>query len=229
MARGPAEGTRVEYDGSGGYTITRNDGQAVTFGDAQIIEELQTATQYRVTNNGIQNDIVLSKVQAPPVSGRLSLTYHVIGVWTQVNTTNPGDIRTNEFFVFGNKTQNLPTGTATYDLTDGIGLTGTDRTFTAYNFLPNSTGSLSVDFGAGSLSTNLNLIGLDETNQSTRDFGSFSGSGNITSGADFSGIFAAGGEFFGSFFGPAAEEVGFVAALDTPQLQASGTVSGTKD
>ena len=228
MARPPETGTRVEYDGAGGYTLTRNDGQTVSFDDDDIVDDRVSATQYRVTVNGIQNDIALSKIDSAE-QGYLTLTYHVVGAWTQVNTVNPGDVRTNEFIIFGNKTQSLPTGSATYNLDRGIGLTGTDRTFTAFNFLPNSTGSLSVDFGAGSLSTILNLIGTDETNQSTKNFGTFNGTGNITSGADFEGTFGSDGAFYGSFFGPAAEEVGYVVAIDSPGLQASGTVSGTKD
>ena len=228
-ARPPATGTKVEFLGDAGYRLTRNDGQTVSFNDSNIVSSSGDAyhTQWRVTSGGIQNDVVLTKISTA-APGAFALTYHVIGTWVQVNTTNPADMRTQEFFIFGNKTQTLPSGSATYKLDQGIGLTGHDRTFTAYNFQPNSTGTLEAAFGSGSITTTLHLIGKDEVTSATKDFGNFTGTGSITSGADFGGTFAAGGQFFGSFFGPNAEEVGYTMFLDTSAMEAVGTVSGVK-
>ncbi|MGX7895694.1 transferrin-binding protein-like solute binding protein [Tsuneonella sp. HG222] len=229
-ARPPATGTKVEFLGDPGYRITRNDGQTVGFNDSHIVSSAGDAyhTQWRVTSGGIQNDVVLTKV-GTAAPGAFALTYHVIGAWTQVNTGNPGDLRTNEFFLFGNKTVTLPSGSATYKLDKGIGLTGHDRTFTAYNFQPNSTGTLTANFGAGSVATTLHLIGKDEITSATKDFGTFNGTATITSGADFAGTWGGTtGRWYGSFFGPNAEEVGYTTYLETPTMEAVGTVSGVK-
>ncbi len=228
-ARPPATGTKVEFLGDPGYRITRNDGQVVSFDDTNVVSDAGDAyhTHYRVASGGIQNDVVLTKI-GTAAPGAFSLTYHVIGTWVQVSTTNPADFRTNEFFIFGNKTQSLPSGSATYKLDKGIGLTGHDRTFTGYDFQPNSTGTLNVNFGPGSIATTLHLIGTDHVTSTDKAFGDFTGSGSITSGADFQGTFAAGGEFYGAFFGPAAEEVGYTMFLDTSAMEAVGTVSGIK-
>jgi hypothetical protein len=126
------------------------------------------------------------------------------------------------------------TGTATYTLDGGIGANGFDAdqglAGAAYDFLNGeSTGELSVDFGSGDISVLLTLIGYDYVAEATRDFGDFTGSGAITSGAQYGGTFDAGGEFYGGFFGPDADETGFTFFIDSSDVLVTGVAIGTKD
>jgi hypothetical protein len=148
----------------------------------------------------------------------------VISNW-QVIDTDAGNI-TNQAQIWGLKTASMPTtGTGSYDLKGGINATGYDGT-RGWNFRENSTGSFNVDFASGDIATALNLIGETAGITTTTDFGSFNGTGAITSGADFEGDFGPDSAFYGAFFGPGAEEIGYSFFIESDEIDVTGTVSG---
>jgi hypothetical protein len=105
---------------------------------------------------------------------------------------------------------------------------------TQYTLANNSTANFSADFGAGTVSTSLNLAGAPGSNPAGQvaNFGSFTGSGAINSGGPgFSGTLTgngANGVFSGGFFGPQAAEVGFGWQLNGSGFSAVGLAGGTK-
>lgn len=89
-----------------------------------------------------------------------------------------------------------------------------------------------MNFGSGAITTSLDLVGTDQTDTTGNTFkslGNISGTGNISSGADFEGAFGANDEFYGAFFGPNAEEVGYTMFYSDGSMELVGTVSGIED
>ncbi|MXO66076.1 transferrin-binding protein-like solute binding protein [Altericroceibacterium endophyticum] len=236
------EGTTIDYDaGADSYTYTRSDGLSVTVTPDDIDEDGQLegeggifgstggGTAYVVEDGTITHTIAM----VPPGDyGDLSFSYMTVSLWN-VNDSSDNSNEV-EWQVWGLQTETMPTsGTATYSLDGAIGANGFDASAgivgAAYDFLNgDSTGELSVDFGSGDISTMLHLIGYDHVAEESRDFGEFSGSGEITSGAQYGGTFAAGGEFYGAFFGPEAQETAFSFYIDTSDLDVTGIAMGFK-
>jgi hypothetical protein len=135
--------------------------------------------------------------------------------------------------VWGNRTQTMPTsGTASYSLNGGIGANGFEASGfagSAYDFLKGeSTGDLNVNFSSGAIDLLMHLVGYDYVAAKTKDFGNFTGTGSITSGSAYGGTFAKGGEFYGSFFGPQAEETALAFFIDSPEIDVTGVALGFK-
>jgi hypothetical protein len=171
-------------------------------------------------------------ITAPVVNG-VALSYTAIGNWNRIQN----GVQTLYFAVSGVPTivSDMPrSGTATYQTSVGgtaFALGGS----TPRSLQANSTATFSANFGAGTVATTLNLVGAG-LNQPPVDFGSYSGTGTITSGGPgFSGTLAsaasnpisATGEFSGAFFGPQASEMGFGWYL-TGGIGAQGIITGTK-
>lgn len=144
-----------------------------------------------------------------------------------------------DFFAVGEGTREsgMPrTGTARYSGTaDGLWIDGNTT-----RRLWGSKASFEMDFGAGTATTRLELVGRgdafgDFRNAPSTPLGNFSGTGRISIGpmlSRFNGDFAAAagytGGFDGYFFGPGAEEVGMSFQLrGGPGQLVTGAAAGT--
>lgn len=87
----------------------------------------------------------------------------------------------------------------------------------------NGSATFNVNFASGVIDTLINL----ET--SSRDFGDLTGTGAILSGGPaFNGTLtgAASGSFTGAFFGPVAQEMGYVFQAENSEFVTYGNVFG---
>lgn len=237
------DGTRIEWNAAAdSYKFTRSDGVTVTVTPDDIDDDGELTgegglfgssggTVYVVDAGGKTHVIAMA---GPGTYEDVTLSYMAVSLWNIQDSS--GTIPTNElqWQLWGKQTQTLPTGTASYSLDGLIGANGfaPNEGFAgaAYDFLNGeSTGSLNVNFGTGDINVLLHLIGFDYVANASKDFGDFAGSGDITSGAQYGGTFSAGGEFYGAFFGPAAEETGFTFFIDTNNLMVTGVALGVKD
>ena len=216
-------GTSIEWNAaSETYTFTRADGVTVSVDTDDIVGTNLTGGSIYEVEDGTKTHII-SISGVGTVEG-VKLTYHVVSNW-QVIDTDAGNI-TNQAQIWGLKTASMPTtGTGSYDLKGGINATGFDGS-RGWNFRENSTGSFNVDFASGDIATALNLIGETAGITTTTDFGSFNGTGAITSGADFEGDFGPDSAFYGAFFGPGAQEIGYSFFIESDEIDVTGTVSG---
>jgi hypothetical protein len=218
-------GTDISWNASTEtYTFTRSDGLTISVGPGDIVDSNGSGgAVYEKVDGSLQHNIAISGTG--DVDG-VSLTYHVISNWNVLDSST--FTNTNQFQVWGLQTESMPTsGTATYNADGAIGLNGYRASdMSAYNFQPDSTGDLEVNFGTGSIVTTLHLIGYDAVDDATVDFGMFTGNGAIDSGAEFSGDFGGDSAFYGAFFGPNAEEFGYAMYINGSDLDITGTVSG---
>jgi hypothetical protein len=231
---------------SGSYTVVDN-GLSASFDANNRI----TSGYYDIYSHsigGIENQLkLLGNIrQGGPQAGvPVQLTYLSFGIWTRRDTAT-GDVRRSDF-IFGYPTasSSMPvTGTASYQtmLTAGMyeGGPGFGNTYSDVE----GTATFTANFGSGSVATDLSLTRAG-TNQS---LGSYSGTGTISLGNQFSGTLAStspnftSGNFAGGFFGPSASEMGYVfniskynadpyaGATVQPQITAiTGTVVGKKN
>ena len=244
------EGTQIDYNaGADSYTFTRSDGLTVTVTPDDIDEDGQfegegglfgscseSCTAYVVENGDITHTVAIAVPQSDEEGG-LFFQHLAVSLWNVQDTS--GQVPENElqWQIWGNQTQSMPTsGTATYSLDGGIGANGFDpdagpmNAGAAYDFLNGeSTGELGIDFASGAIEIMMNLIGFDYVAEESRDFGDFAASGAITSGAQYEGTFDAGGEFYGAFFGPDADETGFTFFIDSSDVKVTGVAIGTRD
>ncbi len=237
------QGTKIAFNaGADSYTLTRSDNVSVTVTPADIDTDgvltgegglygSSEGTVYVVKDGAITHTVAMV---GPGTYDDIKLSYMAISIWNIQNSG--GTLPTNEvqWQLWGKQTETLPTGSASYTLDGGIGANGfapnEGLIGAAYDFLNgNSTGSLNVNFGSGDIDVLLHLIGYDYVASASKDFGNFLGNGAITSGAAYGGTFDKGGEFYGAFFGPNAEETGFTFYIDTNNLMATGVAVGTKD
>lgn len=239
-------GTEIAFDADAdSYTLTRSDGTTVTLTPDDIDEDGELSGEgglfgssggivYVVTEGDIEHVVAM----VPPGDyGDITLSHLAITLWNVQD--NSGAVPENElqWSIWGNHTQTMPTtGTATYSLNGGIGANGFAPNEgamgmgAAYDFLNGeSTGELGVDFASGDINLMLHLIGHDYVANADKDWGEFLGTGSLSSGAAYEGTFNDGGEFYGAFFGPNAEETGFTFFIDTSDLLVTGVAVGVQD
>lgn len=232
------QGTKIDYDASAdSYKFTRSDNVTITVTPADIDADGQLngegglfgtsgGTTYVVENGNKTHTI--SMVGPDDIE----FSYLAISLWNILDKSSFSNEL--QWQLWGKQTQTLPTGTAKYTLDEGIGANGfapkEGPVGAAYDFLNGkSTGELSVNFGSGNIDVLLHLIGHDYVANANKDFGNFEGSGAISSGAQYGGTFDKGGEFYGAFFGPAAEETGFTFFINSSDLKVTGVAAGKKD
>lgn len=215
------------------FTLTAPDGTVDTFSSATsspppgFVPPPNTVVFFG--NSGIFS------VVTPVVNG-VPLSYTAIGSWNHFQ----GGFQSVYFAVSGVPTisSDMPkSGTATYQTAvGGTVYTGPNIVYSLQN---SSTATFSANFGAGTVATTLNLSGTGLNGQLPTDFGSYSGTGTITSGGPgFSGTLAsvtgnpisATGEFSGAFFGPQATEMGYAWYLSNGLngFGAQGITTGSK-
>ncbi len=239
-------GVTVAYTAnSDSYTVTAPGGATQTFGPA----ELQTpgiptpdSLQYVKVNGTTRDHLTLI---VPSTTGGVPLSYTVVGGWGTTDTSN--NTGTFRIAVGGAPTvaSDMPkSGSASY--TVGVGGTAVVAfvglgSGAVYNLTGNSSGTFSANFASGAITTQLNLIGAplfltSPFQPTTSNFGTYAGSGSLTSGGPgFSGTLSgtfngapSPGIFAGLFLGPQAVEVGFGYMLSGTGFSAAGAVVGIK-
>lgn len=222
-------GVTLSYDApSDSYTLYTPDGYNVTMNVANIDQSKSNTSQtaYSKTSGPTVDNVLLVR---PKVNG-VALSYMLLADWTHL-TSGGGRI---DMAVGGipTLTSDVPkTGTASYSVVVAGG--AQDIVSSAfYSLNGNSTGTLSFDFGAGTVTTSLTLSGVPTKGGATVSFGTFNGAGTLDSGGPgFSGTFSGTtvSGFSGALFGPQGVEAGYGWELRTTTLQAGGYLVGRKN
>jgi len=213
---------------SDSYKLTAADGSTVTFTPADTITPGAEASLQRLKTNGAINDQLT--IFKTAVNG-VSLSYLMAGSWVHRDPANNASI--SRLAIGGSPTiaSDMPrSGSATYSTAvNGTMLAnGTPFTLTG-----SSTATFSADFAANSVATALTLTGVQSTGTTVANFGTFSGTGAISSSnSAFTGTLSgtgATGVFSGAFFGPQAKEMGYSWFLNAGIVQGAGFVVGVKN
>jgi phage baseplate assembly protein gpV len=208
------QGMDISYDATAGsYTVT-SSGTSATFTSADV-DQTQSTPEFRVYSNGSGSLVV-----GVPEAGDVDLTYTRIITWGR----GDGGFFRQTAAIFGVNTQSgdLPrTGTASYSK---ISVAGSVFTNDEFYSLEESVVTFTANFGAGTVQTNINLVGTALVSQiPDQPLDTLSGSGSIaTSTSSFGGTLTGtqlNGNFAGGFFGPQAQEFGYL-------FNVAGTVGG---
>lgn len=176
-------GTKVIYDSATGTYTVRDTGSTTktsTFTSANKTGVVGDYTYYSKTSNGVTETF---KVLNP---GALGLTYVRYGKWRRTGISGNYFKNNDTYVVFGNPTpgSQMPhSGGATYS-------TVYDGTWIDKNGLYSvaGTGTIDADFLHNSLNFGATLTGTPEAGGSAINFGTFAGTGSISSrGPTFSG------------------------------------------
>lgn len=205
--RGPA--ITFAYDAERGTYSLTNGTDAASFAAADQAAATGYELNFAKDSGTISDKLTLfgnASASVPAASAPISLSYMSYGFWSHADSASQKT--RNAYFIYGQPTgaiSTMPvTGTATYQAS-------VNAYMLQYAYVPsqitNLTGSASftADFGAGTVSTALNLSAFSHP---------FNGTGTI-SGDQFSGTFSSAstifnaGAFMGGFYGPAAQEMGY--------------------
>lgn len=218
------DGTEVRYlVSSNSIRLELSDGRTLDFPNTQPVGYAFAENMLTSLDEGSAE---LKTFWTFPVEvDGVELSYMRVGAFV-LNPLKDGTLGVSTF-MFGYETKVMPAaGSATYS-TSVTGGGWSEDTF--YQFGSDSNATLTANFGTNTVSTTLHLIGAPEGGGATADFGSFTGSG-IISQAAFEGAFAGtSGNFWGSFFGPQASEMGYAFLVGSGTLFAQGQVVGRKD
>jgi hypothetical protein len=222
---------RVYFDATAGkYIVSNIIGTAHRFPDGYSFYGGPGLTTYgqNATDGGRRLNILTPMVNNP----KIALTYTSYGVW-QFDSSDRRDIdpQINDyhFFYFGVPTSvdAMPrTGVASYSgLAEGV-LFDLKTENTSYRL--DGTMTLSADFAAATLNTQLALKGTNTSNGLLITIPNLSGVATIGAGTNaFRGELTStdaslAGSVQGAFFGPAAQEVGYSFAVNDPGLSRIG-------
>jgi hypothetical protein len=219
---------RIYFDApSGKYIVSNIVGTAHRFPDGFTTDSGPPFTSYG--QNSVDGVRRLSVLTPSASNSKISLSYTSFGVW-QFDSADRTDIdpQINDFhfFYFGIPTpvSDLPrTGTGTYT---GVaqGILFDPQAIYALD----GSMSLSADFAAGSLGTTLALNGTSTTNGLRITIPTLTGAATISADKNsFVGALTTADNSFvgslqGAFFGPAAQEVGYSFAINSPDLTRVG-------
>jgi hypothetical protein len=208
--------SQVKYNhATGSYTVRDTGSLAITstFGPANVTSSAGAFTNYA---KGPNETLRLYNPGTP--NQGVALSYTGYGQWRRTGAPayGPGTGVNDTYFVYGIKTPaaNIQTGTASYG-------TALDGTFTNKDgvYAVTGTGTLSANFGAGTIAYSATATGARESDSAALAFGSLSGAGTIArASSSFQGTGSVNGSGYrmdvnGYFFGPGAAEVGGVFRL----------------
>lgn len=215
------------------YTLLAPDGTSTVFasGSNSAPSAGATSPSGAVSRSAGSDTFSLT----PAAVNGVTLSYTATADWNHI----VNGVQSQYFAVTGVPTvaSDMPrSGTATYQ-TSVTGMASTCACVPT-TLQQGSTASFSADFGAGTVTTTLNLVGSG-INRPPVSYGSFTGSGTITAGSPgFSGTLAsapgnstaATGAFSGAFFGPQATEMGYgwFVTSGLNGFNAQGVVTGTR-
>jgi len=203
--------SKVVYDAAAGTYVLRDTGSLTTtstFGPSNQTSSNATFTTYGTATNSFRR---LNQSASNPL---IVLSYVDYGQWRRTTTVSGTTSVNDTYLVWGARTPtaSIPrTGGATYS-------TIVDGTFVNKNgaYAVSGTGSLAANFAGASISYSATATGTKEVGSGTIAFGTMTGSGSINY---LSGMFNGTGTpdaegykmgLTGSFYGPAAQEVGGV-------------------
>lgn len=222
-------GVTVAYSaGTDSYKLTAPDGSTVTFTPANVATPPFPNSQQWSKPNGTGQDTLLLIV--PTVNG-VPLSYTIVGNWGHADTsTGPTVFR---LAVGGAPTlaSDMPrTGSATYSAAAGG---SAFQSGALYSLNGNTSATFSANFASSSVTTALTLGGTAQPNGAVTQFGTFNGTGTISSsGPGFTGTLSGAngvtGAFSGAFFGPQALEMGYDWFMSGGTFSAVGTTTGVK-
>jgi hypothetical protein len=205
--------SKVVYDPATGIYTVRDTGSVTTtssFGPANINSAASDAT-FTVYKKGTAETLRLFNQSAS--NPLIVLSYVTYGQWRRTSTSGSTTSVNDTYLVFGNKSpaSAVVSGTATYStVLDGTFVNKTGA------YTVGGTGTFNADFGAGTINYSSTATGTPESAGSAINFGTMTGMGSIArKSASFSGTGSANGSGYamdvnGSFYGPAAQEVGGV-------------------
>jgi len=212
------------------FTVTTPTGVVATF-DASTYQAGQSTGTRDVFVKGTgasQQTLTLSR---PSLSG-VVMSYLVIASFFNTPTSSSWTA------VGGVPTQasDVPrSGSATYTADTGANVFVGNTQYTALS-TSGSTATFSANFGANSVATSVHLIGPPAAGGVAVDFGTFNGTGTISSsGPGFTGAFTAttGAGFSGAFFGPqgaeAAYTYNFIGTYTGGSMEAFGATWAKKN
>jgi hypothetical protein len=192
------------------------------FGPAQQVAGLPNNYDATTTAGGV------TKVSRFQVESGVNLSYSGLGHWETGGTSDNNQNFYDFYFSYGIQTKpgDLPkTGTASYSL----GLRGEGPAPVIGN------GSLSADFGAGTVAISLSPEYFYRPGQGPNVFATLTGNGTINSASPGFGMNIAGNGYTGSvnglFYGPQASEVGgaFSVLTSGGDVAAAGAFSGRRN
>jgi len=225
FAYNPANGT---------YTVTRPDGVRQFGPSALVVTEGGARVNYREYQVSVTNGFENLLVGVFPDTSDLNLNYVSNGLLVRQLQNGSTFTVTADSFLFGIPTQagGMPTGTATYDVYL-LGATtepgDSPKLFRTSLF---QAGQLEANFGTGTVNVDgMTTVFNSNGGGPTGGNYAYSGSANISS-TGFSGTFTlagVAGTWQGSFFGPAAEEVGAAFRSNNGTFDYSGTMVGASD
>jgi hypothetical protein len=211
------------------FSVTTPTNVTATF-DASTFQPGQSNSTTRVFVNGTQQSLRLTR----PSINNVTLSYLEVA-----NFVNPAT-STSWTAVGGVPTQNsdVPrTGSATYTASTGANIftNGASTPHSTAN-ATGTTATFSANFAANTVATSVHLVGAQTNGGAAVDFGTFNGSGTISStGPGFAGTFTGttGAGFSGAFFGPQGAEAGytynFVGTYSGGSLEAFGATTAKKN
>ena len=206
----PRPGPTIAYDAaSGSYTISGPT--VVSFTTADRTSTSGYLDVYQKQGTGFSDALQLYnnvRAGASQAGAPIQLTYLSYGIWSHVDTQT--DEKRRHYLLFGYPTTSVPTsGAANYSTSITASMVEGGPAFAAAESDVGGTATFSVNFGTGSISTDLNLQRVGGGS-----IGTFNGTGTMTAD-QFAGTFTSGlqsfqaGQFAGGFFGPHAEEMGY--------------------
>lgn len=228
-------GVKVAYTAaSDSYTLTGTDGSSVSFDPTNVVATTTpNSLSWEKTAGAVHDGFSLT---VPSVDG-VALSYTIMGSWSHSDTSSSTPLQTLTRLAVGGVptlASDMPrTGSATYSTAvSGLAL----RPGLAPSILTNhSSATFSADFAGNAVTTSLTLAGAPAPNGTVTTFGTFSGTGTIsTTGPGFSGMLSsadvadAKGAFAGAFFGPKALEMGYAWYINALNLSIYGNVAGIK-
>jgi hypothetical protein len=212
-------GATIAYNASSDtFTVTAPGGSA-SFTGAHLVPSAPGTVKLVKSSGSSADELTLT----------VPLTYGMVTVWNHQDLGSP---ITGRLAIGGSQTQasDVPkTGSASYS----VSVAGAAQSAgTTYN-LTSSTGTFTANFGGGTVQTSVTLAGPPANGGAVSNFGTFSGSGNLSSGGPgFAGTLSGGsgsGIFQGAFFGPQAAEVGYGYVIPGTSFSSAGVVIGTKN
>jgi hypothetical protein len=216
---GRTQSLTIAYNADGTYTISDTISSiSTTFADADRASSTGYIDEYSKQGSGVADDLKLFnnvRSGASQASAPVQLSYLSFGIWSHSNTQS-GEQR-KDYMLFGYPTgQAMPvTGSATYQTAVTGNMVEGGPSFPVKENDVTGSATFNVNFGTGSLSTDLTL-----QRQAGSQIGTFSGTGTIYATDQFNGKFTSansffvGGSFTGGFFGPNAQEMGYAFQIN---------------
>lgn len=206
-------GSSVKYDTvTQTYVLREFDGSTLDLSPGEVVaaESNDAFTVYKDAASGTK----VRMLNQGPSNPQIALNYVSYAAWTRSIDPSIGYTSADKtvYTVFGNQTApaSMPrTGSATYNaMLDG------NYVANRQTYAVSGTARFNADFATGTIGFALSPVGA--AGVQTINFGTLSGTGTI-SGAGFGANNGYGKAYqttvFGSFYGPAAEEVGGVFSL----------------